>query len=254
MELRSLKNVYFLGIGGIGMSALARYFKQAGVEVSGYDKTRTTLTNDLELEGIAVHYEEDIQAIPDQTELVIYTPAIPASHKEWLYLIDSKIPMVKRSEVLGWLAKDLYCIAISGTHGKTSISCMAAHLLIHAGKPVNAFVGGISVNYQTNLMLAQNAHSVVVEADEYDRSFLQLSPNLAVISAIDADHLDIYKTHEILKETFIEFAGKIRSGGTLIRNVRIPWESIKGQKELTYGIEAGDYLSLIHISEPTRPY
>lgn len=241
MDLRSLKQLYFLGIGGIGMSALARYFKQAGVLVSGYDKTQTPLTKDLEAEGIAVHYEEDITAIPEGTELVIYTPAIPKEHKELAYIIDKNIPLVKRSEVLGWLSKDLYCIAISGTHGKTSISCMAAHLLLKAGKLVNAFVGGISVNYKTNLMLTPNAENVVVEADEYDRSFLQLSPNLAVISAIDADHLDIYKTHEALKETFIEFAGKIRAGGTLIRNIKIPWVPIKGQKELTYGIGSGDY-------------
>ncbi len=250
MDLGLLKRVYFLGIGGIGMSALARYFKQAGVEVSGYDKTETPLTQSLSNEGIPVHYNEDPDAIPNDTELVIYTPAIPKDHKEWLTIKERNLSIVKRSEVLGWLSKDLFCIAISGTHGKTSISCMTAHVLLQAKQPVNAFVGGISVNYQTNLMLTQGAESVVVEADEYDRSFLQLSPDIAVISAIDADHLDIYGNYEALKDTFVEFAGKIKAGGILIRNTKVTWNKLNGIKELTYGIGEGDYSAKnIHVED-----
>lgn len=241
MEINKIHRVYFLGIGGIGMSALARYFATLGKEVSGYDRTSTELTTALVQEGIPVHFTEEVEAIPENIDLVIYTPAIPVDHKEYQYFLSHSILMVKRSEVLGWLSQNLHCIAISGTHGKTSISCMTTHLLKQAAVPVNGFIGGISVNYHTNLILTENAHTVVVEADEYDRSFLRLQPDIAVVSAVDADHLDIYKTHEALKSAFAEFISKIRTGGTLIINAQVDLPLATDKKVVTYGGAESDY-------------
>jgi UDP-N-acetylmuramate--alanine ligase len=241
MELKKIKRVYFLGIGGIGMSALARYFKNSGAVVSGYDKTPTVITQALQAEDIDVHYVEDVFAVPEMPDLVIYTPAIPADHKELLHIRDCGFPLYKRSEILGMLAKEMYCIAIAGTHGKTSISCITSHLLLQAGRAVNAFVGGISVNYNTNLILTPGATEVVVEADEYDRSFLRLDPDIAVVSAIDPDHLDIYKTEEALRESFAEFAGKIRPSGILIKNAKVTMPAIEGIKTYSYGLNDADF-------------
>lgn len=226
------------------MSALARYFKARGKEISGYDRTATELTRSLEQEGIPVHYTDDPAMISEPVDLVIYTPAIPLDHQEYRFFQDHHIPMVKRSEVLGWLSQELFCIAISGTHGKTSISCMTTHLLKQAGLPVNGFIGGISVNYGTNLLLSQEAQAVVVEADEYDRSFLRLNPDIAVISAVDADHLDIYHTYEALKEAFAEFVAKIRPGGTLILNSAVNLAIPEGPRVITYGGDESDYIAL----------
>lgn len=241
MKADTIHTIYFLGIGGIGMSALARYFKAIGKTVSGYDRTETELTRALVQEGIPVHYTEapvPPEAYPD---LVVYTPAIPVDHAEYQYFLTHSIPMLKRSEVLAMLANDLYTIAVAGTHGKTSISCMITHLLKHNGLPVNGFIGGISVNYQTNLLLTPGATQAVVEADEYDRSFLALHPDIAVISAVDADHLDIYKTHDALKAAFAEFAGQLRPAGTLVIRAGLHIHPAEGRAVRTYGAPEADY-------------
>ena len=214
--------IYFIGIGGIGMSALARYFKAKGCEVCGYDRTETALTRTLCDEGIAIHFTDDVGAIPqsyrdDKTAtLVVYTPAIPASHSEMQWFRERDYLMMKRSEVLGMISKSKETIAVAGTHGKTSVSTMIAHLLTDAGIGCDAFLGGISKNYKNNLLLAEGSRYVIAEADEYDRSFLRLHPHIAVVTAMDADHLDIYGTHDALKEAFAQFVSQITSGGILL--------------------------------------
>lgn len=212
-----MKNVYFIGIGGIGMSAIARYYNHAGYRVSGYDKTPSHLTAALEKEGIEIHYTEDISYIPKEREetLVIYTPAIPKEMKELCYVIDNEYRVIKRSRALGEIASRNRCIAVAGTHGKTTTSSMIAHLFTDSGKGCNAFLGGISKNYHTNLLLSKNP-LLVAEADEFDRSFLQLFPDIAVITSADADHLDIYGNVESVKEAFSEFASQIKPDGILI--------------------------------------
>lgn len=213
--LSHLSEVYFIGIGGIGMSALARFFQQQGVKVSGYDKTATVLTRELEASGIAVHYEENTDLIPAHPDLVVYTPAIPKDHKEWLYYQQAGQKIVKRSDVLQMISNSSFNICIAGTHGKTTISTMTAHILRHSGFGCNAFLGGISGNYNTNFW-SHERNVCVIEADEYDRSFLKLSPDIAIISAMDPDHLDIYGTAENVEQAFIDFAGKVREDGKLI--------------------------------------
>ena len=216
------KKVYFIGIGGIGMSALARYFKSKGCEVCGYDRTETALTRNLESEGIAVHYADDIGSIPQsfktdkETVLVVFTPAVPASHSELQWFKDMNYRMMKRSEVLGMISQSKETIAVAGTHGKTSVSTMIAHLLTTADVGCDAFLGGISKNYKSNLLLAEGSRCVVAEADEYDHSFLRLHPHIAVVTAMDADHLDIYGTHEAMKEAFAQFVMQITMGGILL--------------------------------------
>ena len=221
-KLSDIKSIFFLGIGGIGMSALARYFHTVGVNVYGYDKTQTPLTNRLTDEGIQVHYEDDIKNIPSEIELVVYTPAIPADNKELNYFKNKEIKLQKRSEILGILTQEHFTIAVSGTHGKTSITSMIAYVLNYSGKKITAFIGGISKNFNSNLVLNNNPEMIVVEADEYDRSFLTLHPDIAVITAIDADHLDIYKTKEALEESFYMFAGQVKKNGKLIVKNNIP--------------------------------
>jgi UDP-N-acetylmuramate--alanine ligase len=211
----SSKGVYFIGIGGIGMSAIARYFRSLGVTVSGYDKTETPLTKELEAEGIAIHYNEDVAAIPKEVALVVYTPAVPKEHAELVYYQTAGYPAVKRSDLLGAISADSFNICIGGTHGKTTITTMTAHILRHSGYGCNAFLGGISVNYGTNFWSSDN-NVCVIEADEYDRSFLKLSPNVAVITAMDADHLDIYGDEKTMQDAFVEFGSKVKSGGLLI--------------------------------------
>lgn len=196
------------------MSALARYFKAQGKEVSGYDKTVTPLTKQLEAENIPVHYEENMELVPKDAGLIVYTPAIPASHAELKYFMEHNYPL-KRSEVLGLITQQSYNICVAGTHGKTTVSTMIAHILRHSGYGCNAFLGGISVNYETNFWSDAN-NVCVVEADEYDRSFLKLSPDVAVITAMDADHLDIYGTATAMEDAFIEFSNKVKPGGLLL--------------------------------------
>ncbi len=219
-----IKNIYFLGIGGIGMSALARYFKMAGKNISGYDKTPSPLTDELQSEGMEIHFEDNPSLIPDpvrnnkQDTLVIYTPAVPSSSREFSYFSQQGYTLKKRSEILGDISRQHYTIAVAGTHGKTTISSMIAHILRHAGIECTAFLGGISKNYNTNLLLSSEAPEkvkLVVEADEYDRSFHTLFPDVAVISAMDPDHLDIYGTADEMQEAYRHFAKQIKYGGRL---------------------------------------
>src|SRR6201991_347500 len=215
IELKDIKRIYFIGIGGIGMSALARYFRFHGRQVSGYDKTATALTRQLEEEGIAVHYEEDPDAIPKEVDLVVYTPAVPAAHKELVWYQQHSYTLMKRSEVLGLITAGSFNICVAGTHGKTTVTTMIAHILRHSGYGCNAFLGGIAVNYNSNFWSDQR-NVCVVEADEYDRSFLRLSPDIAVITAMDADHLDIYGTAEAVQQAFIDFSRRLKPGGLLL--------------------------------------
>jgi len=220
-DLKHIHNIYFIGIGGIGMSALARYFRLHGKTVSGYDKTETTLTKELVKEGIPVSYKDDPDSIPKDVQLVVYTPAIPKDHKGLSYYRQHGFELMKRSEVLGLITSDSLNVCVAGTHGKTTISTMIAHILRDSGMGSNAFLGGISSNYNTNFWSHKN-NICVVEADEYDRSFLKLHPDIAVISSMDADHLDIYGTGEAVNEAFIAFSRKIKSGGTLVQKHGLP--------------------------------
>jgi UDP-N-acetylmuramate--alanine ligase len=215
IQLSDIKKVYFIGIGGIGMSAIARFFNEKGVKVSGYDKTVTPLTTQLETEGIDIRYKEDVEAIPQDVQLVVYTPAIPKEHKEYQYYLQNGYSVVKRSDVLQIITQSSLNICVAGTHGKTTISTITGHLLRHTGYGCNAFLGGIAVNYNRNFWSSNN-NVCVVEADEYDRSFHKLSPDIAVITSMDADHLDIYGTAATMEEAFIEFTRKIKPGGWLI--------------------------------------
>ncbi len=220
-DIHRIDNIYMIGIGGIGMSALARYFMVQGKRVAGYDRVSTRLTDDLIREGSDIHFEADLSYIkntfPDPGNLlVIYTPAIPDKHLELTYFRKAGYMIVKRAEMLGILSKNENCIAVAGTHGKTTISTMIAHLLRVAGIPCNALLGGISKNYQTNALLSDEGEWMVLEADEYDRSFLQLSPQIAIISSCDPDHLDIYGCMEKLEEAFCEFIGQVDKKGHLV--------------------------------------
>ena len=214
-QLNNIQKIYFIGIGGIGMSALARYFHSKNVAVSGYDKTHTPLTKILEESGIAIHYNEDINLIPKDVDIIVYTPAIPANHAELVYYQQHNYQVVKRSDILQLISENSFNICIAGTHGKTTTTSMIAHILRHTGYGCNAFLGGIAVNYNTNFWSSNN-NVVVVEADEYDRSFLKLSPDVAIITSMDADHLDIYGTVEKLENAFIQFSQKVKKGGCLI--------------------------------------
>ncbi len=208
-------NYYFLGIGGIGMSAIARFFKQSGHTVSGYDRTPSPLTRKLESEGISIHYNDDPALIPDNIDLAVYTPAIPQDNKEFIHLQKSGCPLEKRSQVLGELTRGKKCIAVAGSHGKTTTSSMIAHILSRTESGCSAFLGGIAKNFNSNLLVNAQSEYIVVEADEYDRSFLQLHPYYSVITATDPDHLDIYGTHEKLIEAFEQFANQTSPEGTL---------------------------------------
>ncbi len=215
VDLKNISRIYFIGIGGIGMSAVARYFNINKVAVSGYDKTSTPLTKQLESEGINIHYEDSIHLLDKEAEMVVYTPAIPKSHTELNYYLHNNYLLVKRSDVLGQITDSTFNISIAGTHGKTTISTMTAHILRDSGYGCNAFLGGISVNYNTNFWSSNN-NVCVIEADEYDRSFLKLKSDIAVISGMDADHLDIYGTEEVMQQAFIDFSANIRSNGLLL--------------------------------------
>ena len=233
--LTNIKHIYFIGIGGIGMSALARYFNTQGVKVSGYDKTPTALTDDLEKEGIQIHFEDDINQIDKLATVVVYTPAIPATHSELNYCRDNGYNVVKRSDVLNWITENAFTIAIAGTHGKTTTTSMTAHILRHTEYGCNAFLGGIASNYNTNFW-SHEKNVVVVEADEYDRSFLKLAPNIAVVTAVDPDHLDIYGTPEEVLKAFGQFTDKIKSGGTLIQKMDTTFSIDTSNKSVfTYG-------------------
>ena len=241
--------IFFLGIGGIGMSALARWFKANGHQVSGYDKTETPLTQALQAEGIAVHYADAVENIPLEIRenkartLVVLTPAIPATSLEWAWLLEQGYDIRKRSQVLGVLTAGRPTIAVAGTHGKTTTSSMVAHLLHHAGLDSGAFLGGISVNLGSNLLLPQSPNApVVVEADEYDRSFLTLHPDVAIVTSTDADHLDIYGEQSALIDSFCQFVSQLKPGGTLLLNhtadARVAAAVPPGTRVLRYGLTA----------------
>jgi UDP-N-acetylmuramate--alanine ligase len=215
MDVQQLKRVYFIGAGGIGMSALARFFNQRGALVSGYDRTATELTRRLEEEGIPVHYTDDVALLDKDAELVVYTPAIPHDHKELNWYRANEYPVYKRSDVLQWITEAMFAITVAGTHGKTTISTMIAYLLRETRYGCNAFLGGISVNYNSNYW-SDERNVAVIEADEYDRSFLKLRPDIAVLTAMDADHLDIYGTVEEMEAAFIQYTKNIKPGGLLL--------------------------------------
>jgi UDP-N-acetylmuramate--alanine ligase len=216
IELTQIRKIYFLGIGGIGMSALARYFQSKGIVIHGYDKTPSALTGELENEGMVIHFTDDPSVIPADVDLIIYTPAVPKELREFKFLEKSGIPMLKRSQVLGKITEGKMTVAVAGTHGKTSITSLIAHILKHANYPMTALIGGISKNYQSNFISTGREDIMVVEADEYDRSFLCLHPDIAVISAMDADHLDIYGNAGEMIRSFNEFACNIKPNGKLI--------------------------------------
>jgi UDP-N-acetylmuramate--alanine ligase len=220
--MQKYNNIYFLGIGGIGMSALAHFFANTNYKVGGYDKTPSEITAKLIKNDIFIHFEEDINDIPKEfldskNTLIVYTPAIPKEHKEFVFFQENGFTIFKRSQVLGMLTENHFTIAVAGTHGKTTTSAMIAHLLTHAQKNVMAFVGGIMNNYNTNILLADTTKPmiVVVEADEYDRSFLTLSPDIAIVNSADADHLDIYGDGSAVTQSFEDFIGKIKENGKL---------------------------------------
>jgi UDP-N-acetylmuramate--alanine ligase len=231
------KAVYFIGIGGIGMSALAKFFYSRGIRVSGYDKTPTTLTKEMESAGIAIHYEENISLIPADVSLVVYTPAVPEDHLELIYFREKGARVLKRSDVLQMITADSFNICIAGTHGKTTITTMIAHILRNSEFGCNAFLGGISVNYQTNFWSSEK-NVAVIEADEYDKSFLKLKPSVAVITAMDADHLDIYGSAESMEQGFIDFSGRITVGGLLVKQFGLRrGKELKGDQQLSYSLQ-----------------
>ncbi|MBZ5858236.1 UDP-N-acetylmuramate--L-alanine ligase [Flavihumibacter profundi] len=237
LSVKDIQSVYFIGIGGIGMSALARYFLSLGKEVGGYDKTPTPLTRALENEGVNIHYEENIALIPRQVGLVVYTPAVPSTHAELVFYQQGGYPVKKRSEVLGIISNSSFNICIGGTHGKTTTTSMTAHILRHTGYGCNAFLGGIAVNYQTNFW-SDPRNVAVIEADEYDRSFLRLHPDIAVISSMDPDHLDIYGTEEALQEAFVDFSKCIKPQGTLFSKYGLPKSNeLRAGHHLTYSLD-----------------
>lgn len=250
MKLDNIHSVYFLGIGGIGMSALARWFKHNGKAVSGYDKTETALTKQLQSEGISIHFEDNITLIDEQVKaskedtLIIYTPAIPKEHKEWNWFQAAGYTVMKRSQVLGLITKNMISVAVAGTHGKTTTSSMIVHLMKTAGIDCTGFLGGIATNYGTNMVMNEQKNSIaVIEADEFDRSFLTLKPDAAVVTAIDADHLDIYGNKDALKESFADFVSSIENKGKLFAKQGIANEILRDSgriHHMSYAINDAD--------------
>ena len=242
MELNQLHKIYFIGIGGIGMSALARYFMGRGIEVYGYDRTETELTRALALEGMVIHYTDDVTYIPNNVDLVIFTPAVPKDHSELLYFQQNHTPILKRSEVLGLISRSMKCIGVAGTHGKTTTSCLLTHILRVGGVDATAFLGGISLSIGSNFVQGQSDW-VIVEADEYDRSFLRLSPNIAIINSMDPDHLDIYGDEKTFRQAFRDYTQKVKPGGQVFKKRGL---ILRGSKNIdvnwsTYGLKKGDY-------------
>ena len=261
-KLDTIKNIYFIGIGGIGMSALARYFVSKGCVVSGYDKTKTVLTEALSELGIHIHYEDNTSLIDTKADVVVYTPAIPESHTELSYFRENGYEVVKRSDILGWITEGTVNICVAGTHGKTTVSTMVAHVLRDSGYGCTAFLGGIAANYNTNFWSSDN-DVVVVEADEYDRSFLKLSPNIISISAVDADHLDIYENEQDIQKNFRAFMALVALDGIKIVNANLGLDgttySLDEDLEADYlgteiRIENGTYgFRIKHNSRKTEP-
>ncbi len=237
MNVKEIKRVYFIGIGGIGMSALARFFHERGAVVYGYDKTETDLTRHLASEGMIIHFSDNIELIDKSAELVVYTPAIPKDHSELVWYQENNYQVFKRSDVLQWITRSLKSVTVAGTHGKTTISTMIAYLLRETGFGCNAFLGGISVNYNSNYWSSDN-DVAVIEADEYDRSFLKLNPDIAVLTAIDPDHLDIYGTAEEMEAAFIQYTKNIKLGGTLLVKHGLHRQAdLKGPVTISYSLQ-----------------
>ena len=261
MNIKTIHNIYFLGIGGIGMSALARYFNHIGKNVSGYDRVETKLTKQLVTEGINIHYIDDINAISSDIKnsnkdtLIIYTPAVPKEHSELQYFKKNNYKIYKRAEILGLITDNYKTVAVAGTHGKTSISSSIAHIINQSSFNCLAFLGGIAKNYSSNLILPQTINNetiAVAEADEFDRSFLQLNPNIALISSIDADHLDIYGNKKNLVDTFNQFINKIDKNGILIYKKGLNLDkNVFPNKVYTYSFEekADFYATNISINK-----
>ncbi len=244
----NIKSVYSLGIGGIGMSALARYFKANGARVAGYDRTPSPLTQKLEREGMQIHYDDRPDLIPQNTDLVIVTPAIPQSLQELQHVKAAQTPLLKRAEVLGLISRKNKTIAVAGTHGKTSVTALITHLLHQSGIKVTAFVGGILKNYQSNCIIAEKPEYIIIEADEYDRSFLQLTPDIAVITSIDADHLDIYGDKNSLQQAFQAFLEGMKYGGQAFAESKAA--SKLQSPTISYGLETDAQIQITnsHIS------
>ena len=245
-EIKKIRSVYFIGIGGIGMSAIARFFHSNGIKVTGYDRSETELIKELEAEGLEIHFDENVEVIPKDVDIVVYTPAVPKDHRELVFYQQHGYKVVKRSDVLQMITKSSFNICVAGTHGKTTTTTMIAHLLRDSGYGCNAFLGGISVNYGTNFWSQTPAGAsegndknvCVVEADEYDRSFLKLDPDIAVISSMDPDHLDIYGTAQAMEEAFIDFSEKMKPGGLLISKFGLKrGKDLQASRHLTYSLQ-----------------
>ena len=243
-DLANIRHIYFLGLGGIGMSALARYFMSKGIAISGYDKTPSELTEKLTSEGATIHFTDDPELIPSDIDLAIYTPAIPNDLKEFQALKNSGLPLLKRAKVVGLITRGKTTIAVAGTHGKTSITSLISHMLKRAGFPVTGLIGGISRNYGTNFIASGKEEIMVVEADEYDRSFLELEPDIAVISSMDPDHLDIYGSAEAMNGSFMDFVSRVKQGGTVVIRYDLKLKLRKDLKRVDYAIiELSDSLA-----------
>jgi len=260
MNLNQIHNVYFIGIGGIGMSALARYFKSIGKNVSGYDKTETELTNELIESGIDIHFKDEISLIPTdyyiENTLVVITPAVPTTHSQWNYFLEREFVVKKRAEVLGLITKDTFCFAVAGTHGKTTTSSILGHILYQSGADVTSFLGGIVENYNSNL-IGTGKSITVVEADEFDRSFLHLYPNIACVTSMDADHLDIYGDSAAIEASFLEFANKITDKSQLfiaknldLEGVTVAVNENADYKAYNVRIDNGNYV--FDVQTPTE--
>jgi len=259
MNLDRINRVYLIGVGGIGMSALARYFNALGKEVAGYDVVSKPLTQKLEGEGVIIHYEDEPDLIPSaftqnkRRTLIVYTPAIPDHHKELNFFRDNGYTVFKRAEVLGEISRTKTCLAVAGTHGKTTVSSILAHLLNQSDKGCNAFLGGVVKNYQSNVIINPKSKLLVAEADEFDRSFLTLHPNLAVITSMDADHLDVYSNEKSIHKAFEEFIGRLPDQGVLLyrSNLHIPAEATADLNTYTYSLkaEADFYPANLEVTE-----
>lgn len=260
MNLEQIHNVYFIGIGGIGMSNLARYFKTLGKQVAGYDKTPSVLTNELIASGIAIHFEDNVALIPShfsvESTLVVVTPAVPVSHSQWNFFLQNNFVIKKRAEVLGIITKDTFCFAVAGTHGKTTTSGILGHILHQSGADVTAFIGGIVENYNSNL-IGNGKTVTVVEADEFDRSFLHLHPNIACITSMDADHLDIYGTSDAIEASFKEFAFKVEDKNKLFITSELPIDGVvcsinTDAPYRAYNVRIGNGSYVFDVQTPTE--
>ncbi len=254
MDVNRINSIYFLGIGGIGMSALARYFLWCGKTVCGFDRQETPLTRVLVKEGVQIHYTESPSSIPAATDMVVYTPAIPVTNKEYVHLRSTKIPMYKRAEVLGMISRTVPTIAVAGTHGKTTVTTMLAHIFKVAGENFSAFMGGISVNYDTNFLGSVHPQWIIAEADEYDRSFLQLNPRIAIVTSMDADHLDIYGSADKLDESFRLFVKNIDSEGSLIVHNSLEKLSAMHPRQRDYGLSLPAHFGVENIELKSGKY